>query len=114
MRGRSLQAVELPQVRRMLNDLHKVRTRASDGALQLQERTAQTICSLPTIARGFGEDHSALLVNSVDVTDPATGGFGLSVPIDSVQTIEVSEMPYLAEYGRFTAGVGRGGYATRG
>ena len=54
---------------------------------------------------GFGEDHSALLVNSVDVTDPATGAFGLSVPIDSVQTIEVSEMPYLAEYGRFTAGV---------
>jgi len=54
---------------------------------------------------GFGEDHSALLVNSVDVTDPATGGFGLSVPIDSVQTVEVSEMPYLAEYGRFTAGV---------
>jgi Carboxypeptidase regulatory-like domain len=54
---------------------------------------------------GFGEDHSALLVNSVDVTDPATGGFGLSVPIDSVETIEVSEMPYLAEYGRFTAGV---------
>src|SRR5467141_2710066 len=36
----------------MLNDLHKlVRTRASDGALQLQERTAETICSLPTIAR---------------------------------------------------------------
>jgi hypothetical protein len=54
---------------------------------------------------GFGEDHSALLVNSVDVTDPATGSFGLSVPIDSVRTIEVSEMPYLAEYGRFTAGV---------
>ena len=48
---------------------------------------------------GFGEDHSALLVNSVDVTDPATGAFGLSVPIDSVETIEVSEMPYLAEYG---------------
>jgi hypothetical protein len=54
---------------------------------------------------GFGEDHSALLVNSVDVTDPATGEFGLSVPIDSVQNIQVSEMPYLAEYGRFTAGV---------
>jgi Carboxypeptidase regulatory-like domain/TonB-dependent Receptor Plug Domain len=54
---------------------------------------------------GFGEDHSALLVNSVDVTDPATGGFGLSIPIDSVQTVEVSVMPYLAQYGRFTAGV---------
>src|SRR5271169_5852519 len=54
---------------------------------------------------GMGEDHSALLVNSVDVTDPATGNFGLSVPIDSVQTVQVSVMPYLAEYGRFTAGV---------
>jgi Carboxypeptidase regulatory-like domain/TonB dependent receptor len=54
---------------------------------------------------GMGEDHSALLVNSVDVTDPATGNFGLSVPIDSVQTVEVSVMPYLAQYGRFTAGV---------
>ncbi len=54
---------------------------------------------------GLGEDHSALLVNSVDVTDPATGSFGLSVPIDSVQTVEVAEMPYLAQYGKFTAGV---------
>ncbi|MBZ5701549.1 MAG: TonB-dependent receptor [Acidobacteriia bacterium] len=54
---------------------------------------------------GYGENHSALLVNSVDVTDPATGSFGLSVPIDSVETISVSEMPYLAQYGRFTAGV---------
>ena len=54
---------------------------------------------------GFGEDHSALLVNSVDVTDPATGNFGLSVPIDSVQTVQVSVMPYLAQYGKFTAGV---------
>ena len=54
---------------------------------------------------GTGEDHSALLVNSVDVTDPATGNFGLSIPIDSIQTVEVSVMPYLAQYGRFTAGV---------
>jgi Carboxypeptidase regulatory-like domain len=54
---------------------------------------------------GYGQTHSALLVNSVNVTDPATGGFGLSVPIDSVETISVSEMPYLAEYGKFTAGV---------
>src|SRR3974390_1857443 len=54
---------------------------------------------------GFGEDHSALLVNSVDVTDPATGNFGLSIPIDSVDTVQVSVMPYLAQYGRFTAGV---------
>ena len=64
--------------------------RATDGTVQIA---------------GFGETHSALLVNSVNVTDPATGGFGLSIPIDSVETISVSEMPYLAEYGKFTAGV---------
>jgi hypothetical protein len=54
---------------------------------------------------GYGENHSTLLVNSVDVSDPSTGAFGLSVPIDSVETMSVSEMPYLAQYGKFIAGV---------
>lgn len=64
--------------------------RASDGSVRIA---------------GYGENHSALLVNSVDVTDPATGMFGLTVPIDSVQHVSVSEMPYLAQFGKFTAGV---------
>ena len=34
------------------------------------------------------EHRSALIVNSADVTDPGTGQFGLTVPIDSVQAIE--------------------------
>jgi hypothetical protein len=54
---------------------------------------------------GLGEQHSVLIVNAVDVTDPATGSFGLSVPIDSVQDVKVLQSPYLAEYGNFTAGV---------
>lgn len=54
---------------------------------------------------GLDELHSTLLVNSVNVTDPATGGFGLSVPIDSVEVVKVAESPYLAQYGNFTAGV---------
>jgi hypothetical protein len=54
---------------------------------------------------GLGEQHSVLIINAVDVTDPATGGFGLSVPIDSVQDVKVLQSPYLAEYGNFTAGV---------
>src|SRR5208337_970450 len=36
-----------------------------------------------------GEHRSALIVNSADVTDPATGQFGLTVPIDSVETMNV-------------------------
>lgn len=54
---------------------------------------------------GSPEHHSSLIVNSADVTDPATGQFGLTVPIDSVQTLTVFQTPFLAEYGRFTAGL---------
>ena len=54
---------------------------------------------------GGGEHRSALIVNSADVTDPATGQFGVTVPVDSVETIEVFKTPYLAQFGRFTAGV---------
>jgi len=54
---------------------------------------------------GATEMHSALLVNSVDTSDPATGRFGLSVPIDVVDSLHVLTTPYLAQYGRFSAGV---------
>ena len=54
---------------------------------------------------GADEHRSALVVNAADVTDPATGQFGVTVPVDSVETIEVFKTPYLAQFGRFTAGV---------
>lgn len=53
-----------------------------------------------------GDEHRAsLLINSVDVTDPATGRFGATVPIDSVATLNVYRNPFLAEYGRFSTSV---------
>ena len=51
------------------------------------------------------ENRSALIVNSADVTDPDTGQFGLTVPMDSVETLNVYQTAFLAEYGRFTAGL---------
>ncbi len=54
---------------------------------------------------GAGEHRSALIVNSADVTDPATGQFGLTVPIDSVETLNFYQTPFLAEYGRFSEGL---------
>ena len=54
---------------------------------------------------GRDEEHSSLLINSVVVNDPATGGFGLSVPIDTVDLLKVMQSPYLAQYGSFTAGI---------
>jgi outer membrane receptor protein involved in Fe transport len=54
---------------------------------------------------GSPEYRSTFLVNSIDVTDPATGGFGATVPIDVVETMQVYKSPFLAEYGRFSAAV---------
>lgn len=51
---------------------------------------------------GSGEHRSALLVNSADTTDPSTGQFGATVPIDSVRVIDVLSSPFLAQYGGFT------------
>ena len=64
--------------------------RGSDGEIKIE---------------GTGEQRSALVVNSADVTDPTTGRFGISVPIDSVESISVYKTPFLAEYGHFTSGV---------
>ncbi|MGI8991237.1 MAG: TonB-dependent receptor [Bryobacteraceae bacterium] len=54
---------------------------------------------------GSGEHRSALIVNQTDVTDPATGKFGQTIPVDSIETVTVLNTPFLAQYGRFTAGV---------
>ena len=65
-------------------------TRSQDGQLEIA---------------GAKEVHSAMLVNSIDVTDPQTGEFGTTIPVDSVESINVYKTPFLAEYGRFTSGV---------
>ncbi len=52
---------------------------------------------------GGGEQRSAMIVNSTDVTDPATGQFGTTVPVDSVETLNVLQNSFLAEYGRYTS-----------
>jgi hypothetical protein len=54
---------------------------------------------------GVDEVHSSLLINAINVNDPATGDFGLGVPVDSVDRLKVLQSPYLAQYGSFTAGV---------
>jgi len=51
---------------------------------------------------GTGPERSAMVVNQSDITDPATGNFGQSIPVDSIETVNVLQMPFLAQYGRFT------------
>jgi hypothetical protein len=54
---------------------------------------------------GSGQERSAMVVNQTDITDPATGKFGQSVPVDSIETVNVLQTPFLAQYGRFTQSV---------
>lgn len=54
------------------------------------------------ILDGSGEQRSSLVVNQSDQTDPATGAFGQTVPIDAIDTVNVLNTPFLAQYGRFT------------
>src|SRR5437660_50030 len=54
---------------------------------------------------GAREQQSALLVNGLNASDPASGNFRLNLPIDSVESVQVFQHPYTAEYGAFTSGV---------
>ena len=54
---------------------------------------------------GEGEQRSALVVNSSDVTDPTSGRFSTTVPVGSVESIDVFKTPFLPQYGKFTTGV---------
>ena len=51
---------------------------------------------------GSGEQRSSLVVNQSDVTDPATATFGQTVPVDAIESVNVLNTPFLAQYGRFT------------
>jgi len=88
-----------------------------DDAKNLPSRpptVADALPALPGIVRApdgslkinsSGEHRSALLINKTDVTDPATGMFGQTVPVDSIEEVNVLKTPFMAQYGRFTAGV---------
>jgi len=39
-----------------------------------------------------------LLVNGLNASDPASGNFRLNLPIDSVESVQVFQHPYTAEY----------------
>ncbi|MDX6530352.1 MAG: hypothetical protein QOH41_2642 [Blastocatellia bacterium] len=54
---------------------------------------------------GANEQQSTLLVNGLNASDPASGNFRLNLPIDSVESVQVFQHPYTAEYGAFTGGV---------
>ncbi|HWY54876.1 MAG TPA: TonB-dependent receptor [Terriglobales bacterium] len=55
--------------------------------------------------KGAQATQSGWLVNSANVTDPATGGQAINLPIDVVSSVHVISNPYDPEYGKFTGAV---------
>src|ERR1700758_2163943 len=55
--------------------------------------------------KGARASQNGSLVNSADVTDPATGESAINIPIDVVSSVQVLSTPYDPEYGKFTGAV---------
>src|SRR5215468_831767 len=55
--------------------------------------------------KGARATQSGALVNSANVTDPATGNPAINVPIDVVSTVQVISNPYDPQYGKLTGAV---------
>jgi hypothetical protein len=55
--------------------------------------------------KGASATQAGWLMNSTNVTDPATGGQAIKLPIDVVSSVQVSSNPYDPEYGKFTGAV---------
>ncbi len=52
--------------------------------------------------KGARASQSGALVNSANVTDPATGGQAINLPIDVVSSVQVISNPYDPQYGKLT------------
>ncbi len=55
--------------------------------------------------KGARNTQSGALMNSANVTDPATGSPALSLPLDVVSAVQVISNPYDPEYGKLTGAV---------
>jgi hypothetical protein len=55
--------------------------------------------------KGAQATQAGWLVNSTNVTDPATGGQAISLPIDVVSSVQIISNPYDPEYGKFTGAI---------
>lgn len=55
--------------------------------------------------KGVRSTQGGAVVNSADVTDPATGGPAISLPIDVVSSVQVISNPYDPQYGKLTGAV---------
>jgi hypothetical protein len=82
-----------------------------DNAPNANERFETLLPLVPGVVRGpdgrinmkgARNTQSGALVNSANVTDPASGGSAINLPIDVVSSVQVVSNPFDPQYGRFT------------
>ena len=73
-------------------------------ALRLVPGVVRTMDGTANI-KGEVANQGMLLVDSAQMVDPVTGGFSVGVPLASVDTLNVFETPYSAQYGGFSGGL---------
>ncbi len=85
-----------------------------DDAPNVNERFESLLPLVPGVVRGpdgrinmkgARNSQSGALVNSANVTDPATGQPAINLPIDVVSSVQVISNPYDPEYGKLTGAV---------
>ena len=85
-----------------------------ENAPNQQEKIDSLLPLVPGVVRGADgrinmkgaqATQSGWLVNSANVTDPATGGQAINLPIDVVSSVQVISNPHDPEYGKFTGAV---------
>jgi len=54
---------------------------------------------------GQSESQGMLLVDSTESVDPVTGSFGIPIPVDAIQSIQVFSTPDSSAYGGFSGGL---------
>lgn len=91
-----------------------INSSAVNGAPNKNERFEELLPLVPGVIRGpdgrlnlkgASSTQASWLVNSANVTDPATGDKAMNLPIDLVSTVKVVSNPYDPEYGRFTGAI---------
>jgi hypothetical protein len=84
------------------------------GAPNANERFESLLPLVPGVVRGpdgrinlkgARSSQSGALVNSANVTDPATGNSAINLPIDVVSSVQVISNPYDPQYGKLTGAV---------
>ncbi|HTU48436.1 MAG TPA: TonB-dependent receptor [Bryobacteraceae bacterium] len=91
-----------------------INTSTVENAPNKNERFEDLLPLVPGVVRGpdgqlnlkgASSTQAGWLVNSANVTDPATGDKAMNLPIDVVSSVQVISNPYDPEYGRFTGAI---------